>query len=189
MLLPRFRKEIPRMADRLGGSRSAGQPGRRRPAKHASESGHGILVRTCTLPPSRAAHPGRITPWARRPGRWYKRGVEQLKATVRAEGSYTLVTLAGESDANTRQPLRDFLESEVPQDVRRLIIDLPGLRFMDSAGVHVLVDVRAMLLGRGGELLLVAPQPVVARVMNLAGADRLIPVHADLDAALASAGS
>jgi hypothetical protein len=29
----------------------------------------------------------------------------------------------------------------------------------------------------------------VARVMNLAGADRLIPVHADLDAALASAGS
>lgn len=115
--------------------------------------------------------------------------MDQLKATVRAESSYTLVTLAGESDATTRQSLRDFLESEVSKDVRRLIIDLSGLRFMDSAGVHVLVDVRAMLLDRGGELLLVAPQPVVARVMNLAGADRLIPVYADLDAALASAGS
>jgi anti-sigma B factor antagonist len=83
--------------------------------------------------------------------------VDQLKATVRAEGSYTLVTLAGESDANTRQSRRDFLESEVPTDVRRLIIDLSGLRFTDSAGVHILVDARAMLLDRGGELLLVAP--------------------------------
>lgn len=115
--------------------------------------------------------------------------MDQLKATVRAEGSYTLVTLAGESDANSRQSLRDFLEPELSKDVRRLVIDLSGLRFMDSAGVHVLVDVRATLLDRGGELLLVAPQPVVARVMSLVGADQLIPVYADLDAALASAGS
>src|SRR5258707_2892935 len=122
---PGFARKSRELPDRLGGSRPAGQLGRRRPARHAIESGHGILVRTCTLPPSRAAHPGRITritPWARRPGRWYKRGVDQLKATVRAKGSYTLVTLAGESDATTRQSLRDFLESEVSKDVRRLII-------------------------------------------------------------------
>jgi anti-anti-sigma factor len=115
--------------------------------------------------------------------------VDQLKVSVRAEGSYTLVTLAGESDANTRQSLRDLLESEASKDGRRLIIDLSGIRFMDSAGLHVLVDVRAILLDRGGELLLVAPQPVVARVMSLVGADQLIPVYADLGAALAAAGS
>lgn len=109
--------------------------------------------------------------------------------SVRAEGSYTLVTLAGESDANTRQSLRDLLESEATRDVRHLIIDLSGLRFIDSAGVHVLVDVRAILHGRDGELALVAPQPVVARVMSLAGVDQLIPVYANLDAALAAAGS
>ncbi|HEY4461592.1 MAG TPA: STAS domain-containing protein [Streptosporangiaceae bacterium] len=83
--------------------------------------------------------------------------MDQLKATVRAGGSYTLVTLAGESDANTRQSLRDFLESAVPEDVRRLVVDLSGLSFIDSAGVHALVDARAVLLDRGGEMLLVAP--------------------------------
>ena len=109
--------------------------------------------------------------------------------SVRAEGSYTLVTLAGESDANTRQSLCDLLEPEAAKDVRCLIIDISGLRFIDSAGVHVLVDLRAVLHDRDGELALVAPQPVVARVMNLVGADQLIPVYANLDAALAAAGS
>jgi anti-anti-sigma factor len=115
--------------------------------------------------------------------------VDQLEVSVRAGGSSTLVTLAGESDANTRQPLRDLLEPEAKKDVRRLIIDLSGVRFIDSAGVHALVDVRAILHDRDGELVLVAPQPVVARVMSLAGADHLIPVYADLDTALAAAGS
>ena len=34
--------------------------------------------------------------------RWYKKGVDQLKVSVSAEGAYSLVTLAGESDMNTR---------------------------------------------------------------------------------------
>ena len=130
-----------------------------------------------------------MTRRARRSRRWYKRGVDQLKVSVRAEGSCTLVTLTGESDANTRQLLRDLLESEAPPDAHRLIIDLSGLRFIDSAGVHALIEVRAVLRDRGGELALVAPQPVVARVLNLIGADQLIPVYADLAAALAAAGS
>ena len=33
-------------------------------------------------------------------------GVDQLRASVSAGGSYTLVVLAGESDMNTRQQLR-----------------------------------------------------------------------------------
>ena len=39
--------------------------------------------------------------------RWYKNGVDQLKVSVSAEGAYSLVTLAGESDMNTRETLRD----------------------------------------------------------------------------------
>jgi hypothetical protein len=40
----------------------------------------------------------------------------------------------------------------------------------------------------GGALALVAPQPVVARLLSLVGADQLIPVYDSLDAALAAAG-
>lgn len=115
--------------------------------------------------------------------------MDQLKASVRAGDSYILVTLDGESDANTGQLLRDLLQSEASKGVPRLILDLSGLRFMDSVAVHVLIDVRAILRDRGGELILVALHPVVARVLSLAGADQLIPVYADLDAALAATGS
>jgi anti-sigma B factor antagonist len=114
--------------------------------------------------------------------------VDQLKVSVRAGESHILVTLAGESDANNAQWLRDVLESEASKSVPCLIVDLSGLRFIDSAGVHVLIDVRAILRDHGGELILVALQPVVARVLSLVGADQLIPVYADLDAALAAAG-
>jgi anti-anti-sigma factor len=114
--------------------------------------------------------------------------VDELKVSVRAGESHILVTLAGESDANTAQSLRGLLEPEAAKGVRRLIIDLSGLRFIDSAGVHVLIDVRAILRDHGGELILVAVQPVVARVLSLVGADHLIPVYPDLDAALAAAG-
>jgi anti-sigma B factor antagonist len=113
--------------------------------------------------------------------------VDQLTVSVRAGDSYLLVTLAGESDANTGQLLRDVLVPEASKGLHRLIIDLSGLCFIDSAGVHVLTDVRAILHDHGGELILAAPQPVVARVLTLVGADQLIPVYADLDAALAAA--
>ena len=115
--------------------------------------------------------------------------MDQLRASVRAGDSCIVVALAGEADANIGQSLRGLLESEVTKGTGRLIIDLAELRFLDSVGVHVLIDVRAVLRQRGGELILLAPQPVVARVLNLVGADRLIPVYADLETALAVASS
>ena len=115
-------------------------------------------------------------------------GVNQLRAAVRVEDSHTFVALAGESDTNTGQQLRDILTAEAAKGARYLIIDLSQLDFMDSTAVHVLLDVRVMLANHGGVLALVAPQPVVARLLSLAGADQLISVYDTLDAALATAG-
>jgi anti-anti-sigma factor len=114
-------------------------------------------------------------------------GVNQLNASVSAGDSYTLVALAGESDTNTGQQLRGILTAEAAKGVHYLIIDLSRLDFMDSTAVHVLLDVRVMLENHGGTLILVAPQPVVARLLTLVGADQLIPVYDSLDAALAVA--
>lgn len=112
--------------------------------------------------------------------------MDQLKASVTTANSYTLVALAGESDMNTSPTLRDILQPQASAETRRLIIDLSELKFIDSTAVHVLMDARAALAARGGQLVLVAPQPVVARVLTLVGADELIPVHADLAEALAT---
>ena len=114
--------------------------------------------------------------------------VDQLRASVSAEASYTLVVLTGESDMNTRQMLSAVLEQAVSEPARHLLIDMSGLEFIDSVAMHVLIDIRNRFAREGGRTSIVAPHPLVARVLNLSGADQMMPVYPDLAAALASAG-
>src|SRR5579875_1287286 len=118
-------------------------------------------------------------------GKWYKGGVEdQLRVSVRGGDAYTVVTLAGESDVYSYDQLRGALETEASRGVALLIVDLSGQEFMDSTGVQVLLDIRVMMTGHGGQLALAAPQTTVARVLNLVGADQLISVHPTVEDAI-----
>lgn len=103
--------------------------------------------------------------------------MDALKISVTAGPAHTLVTVAGECDLHTGRQLRDVLTSEVSRGVRRLILDLSELAFMDSTGMQVLLSVRTVLIVRGRTLALVSPQPVVARILELTGADQVIPVY------------
>jgi anti-anti-sigma factor len=109
--------------------------------------------------------------------------VDELTISVTAEPAYTLVTLAGECDLHTGRQLRDVLTSEVSRGARRMILDLAGLAFMDSTGMQVLLGVRTVLNVRGGTMALVSPRPVVARILELTGADQYIPVYDSLEEA------
>ena len=117
--------------------------------------------------------------------KWYKRGVDQLRVAVTSGDSHTVVALTGESDMYTYDQLRGTLEAEAAKGVALLIVDLSGLEFMDSSGVHVLLDIRVMMNDRGGKLALAQPQGTVARVLNLVGADQLIPVYGTVEEAAA----
>jgi anti-sigma B factor antagonist len=109
--------------------------------------------------------------------------VDELTISVTSGPAHTLVSLAGECDLHTGRRLRDALTSEVSRGARRLILDLSGLAFMDSTGMQVLLAARTVLSVRGGTLVVVSPQPVVARILELTGADQLIPVYASLSEA------
>ena len=107
--------------------------------------------------------------------------MDELRISVTSGAAYTLITLAGECDLHTGRQLRDVLTSEVSRGAQRMILDLSGLSFMDSTGMQVLLSVRTVLTVRGGSMALVAPQPVVARILELTGADQYIPVYGSLE--------
>ena len=111
---------------------------------------------------------------------WYNKGVDLLTVSVAAResdgGPYTLVEIAGEADVTNTEDLRRQLEAEVSQQPRTLIIDLSGLRFMDSSALHALLGVNRAMDRQGGVLALVSPQAAVAKILRLTTADRLIPV-------------
>jgi anti-anti-sigma factor len=110
--------------------------------------------------------------------------VDQLRVSVSGGDAYTVVALAGESDVYTYDQLRGALEAEATKGVPLLIVDLSALEFMDSTGVQVLLDIRVMMNDRGGKLALAGPQNTVARVLNLVGADQLIPVYPSVEEAV-----
>jgi anti-sigma B factor antagonist len=111
---------------------------------------------------------------------WYNKCVDLLTVSVTARESagepYTLVELAGEADVTNTDELWRLLDEEVSQQPRTLIIDLSGLRFLDSSALHALLRVNRSMDRQGGVLALVSPQPAVAKILRLTTADRLIPV-------------
>ena len=115
---------------------------------------------------------------------WYNKGVDLLTVSVTARESagepYTLVEIAGEADVTNTDDLRRLLDDEVSQQPRTMIIDLSGLRFMDSSALHALLRANRSLDRQGGVLALVSPQPAVAKILRLTTADRLIPVFASV---------
>jgi anti-sigma B factor antagonist len=120
---------------------------------------------------------------------WYNKGVDLLTVTVTARESagqpYTLVAIAGEADVTNREDLRGVLDGEVALQPGTLILDLSGLRFMDSSALHVILQANRALDRNGGMMALVAPQDAVAKMLRLTTADRIVPVFRTVTEAVA----
>ena len=104
----------------------------------------------------------------------------QARFTVRvvpwagAGPDQAVVSVAGDLDMHTEGQLRDELIRLSRGPARHLVLDLSGVEFMASAGVHVLLDMAGRFEAAGGALVLVGPRPMVARVLSLTWADELI---------------
>jgi anti-anti-sigma factor len=98
---------------------------------------------------------------------------------------YTLVELAGEADVTNSDALREVLDAEVAKQPRTLIIDLSGLRFMDSSALHVILRANRSMDRQGGVVALAGPRDPVAKMLRLTAADQLIPVFPNVSEAIA----
>jgi anti-anti-sigma factor len=90
--------------------------------------------------------------------------VSTLEISVAAGEAGPVMTLAGEADLTSAAALGEALAAQL-SGARQLTVDLSGLRFADSASVRALVLAGRALAGRGGGLVLLRPQPAVARVL------------------------
>jgi anti-anti-sigma factor len=98
-----------------------------------------------------------------------------VSASAGADGP--VVVLSGEADPTTATVLREMLAAQLETGARLVTVDASGLSFLDSASVRVLVLAARALQGRHGRLVLARPQPIVARLLEITGADRLLDVQ------------
>ena len=69
---------------------------------------------------------------------------------------------------------------------RKLLIDLQGVSYIDSAAIGCLMDIHRLLQEKGGVLRLAAPQPRVETMISMTGVHKIIGLHRDEAAALAA---
>jgi len=95
--------------------------------------------------------------------------LEPERATVQIEmhldpAGTQVVILAGELDSSNADSLQERVASIPPQPPRRLIFDLTHLRFMDSAGIAVLIGA-----AKASSVSLRNPSPIIRRVLEATG--------------------
>ncbi len=103
--------------------------------------------------------------------------VDVFEVAVTAGESGPVIVLSGEADVTSAGRLGEFLTAHLSGGGREVVVDVSGLSFADSASVRVLVLAGKALRERGGTLVLLGPQPPVARVLELTGADELLAVR------------
>jgi len=103
--------------------------------------------------------------------------VAALRTSASAGADGPVVVLCGEADATTAALLRETLTTQLGTGARLLTVDASRLSFLDSSSLRVLVLAARALRGRHGALVLARPQPVVARLLEITGADRLLDVR------------
>jgi anti-anti-sigma factor len=66
-----------------------------------------------------------------------------------------------------------------------VIADMTATTFCDTMGIRMLVLARRQAAAVGTDLRLLLPCPHVLRVMKIQGVDAVLPIHQNLDEALA----
>ena len=106
---------------------------------------------------------------------------EPFEIVVRPDPSGVVVTLVGELDLATVGEVRRTLDHLRGRGWRDFVVDLRALTFLDSTGVHLLLETYHRALAGGGSLTVASAAPEVHRVLELTGvADRLETPHAPL---------
>jgi anti-sigma B factor antagonist len=80
----------------------------------------------------------------------------------------SVVVLEGELDLASRDEFREVLADAEDGDGSELVLDLGGLTFIDSSGLHVVAVAADRAAGQGRRLAIVRPAGMVSRVFEIA---------------------
>jgi len=103
-------------------------------------------------------------------------GLGAFAVDVERRGDVAIVRARGELDVATAETLRAALDGIV--DAVRVVLDLRGLSFIDSTGLHLVVALHKRAQRDGFELALLAPAPPVDRAFRICGLDKALPFEA-----------
>jgi anti-sigma B factor antagonist len=96
-----------------------------------------------------------------------------------------VIELGGEIDLYTAPEFKERMGEIIEEGKTRVVVDLSQATFIDSTTLGVLVGGVKRLRPAGGSLALVCTDENITKIFEITGLDRVFPIHASRDEALA----
>lgn len=109
-----------------------------------------------------------------------------MDSQITQSGQVTIVAPKGNLDAAAAGKLRRTLREFIDQGKTRLVVDLGGVPYIESAGLGELVSAMKRAREAGGDLRLCAPQGEVLRIFEVTWLNRAILLYPTRQDAVAS---
>ncbi len=97
------------------------------------------------------------------------------------DGSHLVTRLNGRLSLET---VHNFIQTMRPEPATHLILDMSGVSYLDSAGVGALVQLFVHRRSAGKRFALAGLTQQGSAVMQVAGLNKLLPIHASVEEAL-----
>ena len=98
-------------------------------------------------------------------------------------GQRTVLAAAGEIDLVTAQRLEKAADDALDKGTHDLWIDLSDVEFIDSTGIHALLQVRGRVEELNRRLAVICPVSPIRRAFVLTGLDVALPLYTSRDEA------
>jgi anti-anti-sigma factor len=98
-----------------------------------------------------------------------------LGCRLERRGTTRIVCVDGEIDLSTVSELRDAIGAAFDDDSETVVVDLSGVTFMDSTGLHALIDADRRSHAGGIRLVIVEGSALVHGPFRKAGLDAFLP--------------
>ncbi len=97
-----------------------------------------------------------------------------------------VIELGGEIDLYTAPEFKERMVELIEDGKKRIVVDLSKATFIDSTTLGVLVGGVKRLRPADGSLALVCTDQNITKIFEITGLDRVFPIHASRDEALAA---
>ncbi|MEV4173116.1 STAS domain-containing protein [Nonomuraea sp. NPDC049709] len=106
-----------------------------------------------------------------------------MSLDCRSLTAFVVISVAGELDATNADDLESYI-GRMRRPGQPVVLDLGGLTFMDSIGLHVLLRVHGDVRKQGSALHLAAVQDLPARVLQITEVWDALNIHSSAEAAI-----
>jgi anti-sigma B factor antagonist len=102
-----------------------------------------------------------------------------VQVTYAVVGRRTVLSVAGEVDVDSAALVADAVADALEGGANELWLDFTATEFMDSSGVHLLLETQARLDSLSRRLTVICPRGPVRRVLELTGMAERLPLYDD----------